>query len=80
MHTGTLVRAEGSMVKSPSFFVKHIEFLQEYADVRSFTLPVHVHSEAKARIVGKTIVDITHRDYQPVSAATNQTAGQSPAM
>lgn len=80
MHTGTLVRAEGSVVKSPSFFVKHIDFLQEYADVLSFTLPVHVHSEAKARIVGKTIVDITHRDYQPVSAATSQAPRQSPAM
>ena len=36
--TGSLVRVEGSVVKSPSFFVKHIEFVQEYADVQSFTL------------------------------------------
>ncbi len=79
--TGALVRAEGSVVKSPSFFVKHIEFLQEYADVQSFTLPVHVHSEAKARIVGRTVVDIVHRDYQPVPAPLNQTAaGQVPAL
>ena len=69
---GTLVRAEGSVVKSPSFFVKHIEFVQEYTDVQSFTLPIHVHSEAKARIVGRTIVDITHRDYQPVPAPSIQ--------
>ena len=79
-HTGTLVRVEGSVVKSPSFFVKHIEFLQDYADVRSFTLPVHIHSEAKARIVGRTIVDIVHRDYQPVQAAPVQTATQVPAL
>jgi hypothetical protein len=78
--SGTLVRAEGSVVKSPSFFVKHIEFLQEYAEVLSFTLPVHVHSEAKARIVGKTIVDITHRDYRPVPAGASPTARQVPAM
>jgi hypothetical protein len=79
-HTGALVRAEGSVVKSPSFFVKHIEFSQEYADVDSFTLPVHVHSEANARIVGRTIVDIVHRDYQPVTVPQNQTARQMPAM
>ena len=79
-HTGTLVRAEGSVVKSPSFFVKHIEFWQEYADVQSFTLPVRIHSEAKARIVGRTIVDIVHRDYQPVPAPSVQTARQLPAM
>jgi hypothetical protein len=77
---GTLLRAEGSVVKSPSFFVKHIEFLQEYAEVLSFTLPVHVHSEAKARIVGKTIVDITHRDYRPVPAGASQSVRQVPAM
>src|SRR5215472_6175407 len=79
-HTGALARAEGSVVKTPSFFVKHIEFQQEYADVQSFTLPIHIHSEAKARIVGRTIVDIVHRDYQPVQAAPVQTATQVPAL
>jgi hypothetical protein len=79
-HTGTLVRAEGSVVKSPSFFVKHIEFLQDFADVQSFTLPIHMHSEARARIVGRTIVDIVHRDYQPIPATATQTASQVPAL
>jgi hypothetical protein len=79
-HTGALVRAEGSVVKSPSFFVKHIEFWQDYTDVQSFTLPAHIHSVAKARIVGRTIVDITHRDYQAATAATTQSARQVPAM
>jgi hypothetical protein len=81
-HTGTLVRAEGSLVKSPSFFVKHIEFLQDFADVQSFTLPIRMHSEAKARLVGRTIVDIVHRDYQPVPVSTTptQTASQVPAL
>jgi hypothetical protein len=65
-HTGALARVEGTAVKSPSFFVKNIQFVQDYADFDSFTLPVHVHSEARARIVGRTIVDIVHRDYQPV--------------
>jgi len=78
--TGTLVRVEGNVVKSPSFFVKHIEFVQDYADVQSFTLPVHIHSEAKARIVGRTIVDIVHRNYQPVPATSTQTATQMPAL
>lgn len=67
-HNGSLVRVEGSVVKSPSFFVKHIDFWQDYIDVQSFTLPIRIHSEAKARIVGRTIVDIVHRDYQAVPA------------
>jgi hypothetical protein len=64
--SGSLVRVEGNIVKSPSFFVKHIQFEQEYADFESFTLPVHNHTEARARIVGRTIIDITYSNYQPV--------------
>jgi len=73
-HSGALVRVEGSVVKSPSFFVKHIEFWQEYADIQSFTLPTRIHSEAKARIVGRTIVDIVQREYETSPAAAAQTA------
>jgi len=67
-YTGTLARAEGKLVKSPSFFVKKIEFVQDYADIQSFTFPVHTHSEAQTRVVGRAIVDIYQRDYQLVSA------------
>jgi hypothetical protein len=66
--TGSLVRASGQVVKSPSVFVSRIEFVQEFADVNGFTLPVHLHTEAKARLIGKTVVDIENRDYQPMPA------------
>jgi hypothetical protein len=66
-YTGSLVRAEGRPVKSPSLFIKKIDFVQDYADVGRFTFPVHIHSEAKARIVGRAIVDVYQRDYQPVA-------------
>jgi hypothetical protein len=69
-YTGSLVRAEGSVVKSPSFFIKKIEFVQDYTDVGSFTLPVHIHSEAITHLVGRAIVDIYHSVYQPVGNAT----------
>jgi hypothetical protein len=68
--TGRLVRVEGVIVKSPSFFVSHIQFVQDYGDFESFTLPVHIHSEARARLVGRTIIDITHTNYMPVPAQT----------
>lgn len=63
--TGRLLRAEGTIVKSPSFFIKRIDFVQDYSTVDGFTLLSHVHSEAQTRLVGKAVVDITHRDYQP---------------
>jgi hypothetical protein len=77
--SGSLVRVEGTLVKSPSFFIKKIDFVQDYADFGGFTFPVHIHSEARARIVGRAIVDIDYRDYQPV-ASTVQSAQQMPAL
>ena len=67
--TASMVRAEGKPVKSPSIFLKQVEFVQDYADVGSFMLPVHMHSEAKARIVGRAVVDIYNSDYQVTSGA-----------
>jgi hypothetical protein len=82
-YSGSLVRAEGRPVKSPSLFIKKIDFVQDYADVGPFTFPVHIHSEAKARIVGRAIVDVYQRDYQPVAnsvASSAVTAQRVPAL
>lgn len=76
--SGSMVRAEGKLVKSPSLFVKKVDFVQDYADVGPFTFPVHIHSEALARIVGRAIVDIYDSDYQPVLSVAQAKA--SPAM
>ena len=74
--TGSLVRAEGRVVKSPSIFVNKIDFVQEYAEVNGFTLPTHTHTEAKAALVGRTVVDIVNSDCRlvllsPESAAAS---------
>jgi len=74
-YTGSLVRVEGRVVKSPSIFVKKIDFVQDYADVSSFMLPVHLHTEAKATLVGRTIVDIENRDYQAIPAPVESGSG-----
>ena len=82
-YTGSLVRAEGRPVKSPSMFIKKIEFVQDYEDIGPFTFPVHMHSEATARIVGRAVVDVYQRDYQPVAntvANTAVTAERVPAL
>jgi hypothetical protein len=82
-YTGSLVRVEGRPVKSPSLFIKKVDFVQDYADYGPFTFPVHIHSEATARIVGRAIVDVYQRDYQPVAntvANTSATAQPVPAL
>ena len=61
--SGAILRAEGELVKSPSFFVKKIQFTSDFADVEGYSLPVHIHSDAKTRIIGRAQVDITNSDY-----------------
>ena len=70
--TGTLRRAEGTLVKSPSFFIKSIDFVQDYDDVAGFTLPVRMQSTAVTRIVGRAVVNIFHRNYHPQSLAQSE--------
>jgi hypothetical protein len=73
-YTGSLVRADGRVVKSPSIFVNKIDFVQEFADVNGYTLPTHIHSEARAAIVGRTVVDIVNSECQPVLLAATAVA------
>lgn len=75
--TGRLRRAEGVLVKSPSFFVKRVEFVQDYADFGSFSLPVRVHSVAKTRLFGRAVVDISHNGYEAHSLNEMQADGAS---
>jgi hypothetical protein len=77
--TGSLVRSEGTVVKSPSFFIRKIEFVQDYADVARFTLPVHLHSTACARFIGRTVVDVFHRQYQAQPLEASLALNQLPA-
>lgn len=79
VYTGALRRSEGKLVKSPSFFVKNIQFVQDYAEINGFNFPVHLHTTATAKIIGPTVVDITHSEYQ-VRRMAEVTMQQSPAV
>jgi hypothetical protein len=78
VYNGAMYRAEGKMVKSPSFFVKNVEFSQEYAEVGGFDMITHIHSTADARIIGKAIVDIKHNDVQAQSVYELQVNSPEP--
>jgi len=73
--TGSLRRAEGTLVKTQSFFLKRIEFVQDYADINGYTLPVHASSVAKTRLLGRALVEIATDDYNLSSAAASATPG-----
>jgi hypothetical protein len=75
VHSGSLRRMEGTLAKSPSFFVKSMEFTQEFEDVDGFTFPTTLRSSAKARIIGRALVAVVHRSYK-VRVADSLTATQ----
>ena len=77
--SGRLRRAEGTMVKSPSIFVKKIEFVQDYAEYGPFSLPVHTHSVAKTRLVGRAVVEIYHSGYEAKTVGEMQSEAGSSA-
>lgn len=79
VYSGRIRRAEGTMVKSPSFFVKKINFTQDYAEFGTFSLPVHIHSEAQTRLIGPAVVDIYHGSYQAKSMAETRSEGSGVA-
>lgn len=72
--TGSLRRSEGTLVKTQSFFVKRIEFVQDYADFDGYTLPVHASSVAKTRLVGRALVEIANDDYDFSTATASAAA------
>jgi hypothetical protein len=79
-YTGSLRRAEGTLSKSPSFFIRKIEFVQDFEDINGFTVPVAMRSTTKARIIGRAIVSVFHRGYKlkpapvPSNAMTQELA------
>jgi len=70
---GSLRRAEGTLVKTQSFFIKKIDFSQDYADINGYTLPVHVRSLAKTRLVGRAAVEIATDAYDLDTSANADT-------
>ena len=77
--SGSLRRAEGTLVKTQSFFVKRVEFVQDYADIDGYTLPVHARSLARTRLLGRAVVEIATDGYDltstTASAATPAAGG-----
>ena len=77
-YSGSLRRAEGKLVKSPSFFIKKVEFVNDYMDVGEFTFPVRIQSEAKVRLIGRAIVRIFTGDYQAAPPVTQTASAGQP--
>jgi hypothetical protein len=62
--TGHIVRATGKLRKSPSWWIKRVDFTQDYIDVGEFTMPLETRLLTDVRIVGPIAIVIRHKSYQ----------------
>lgn len=62
--TGHIARAVGRLSKSPSWWIKRVDFIQDYVDVGDFTMSGQVQSVTRARIAGRIVVNIRHSAYE----------------
>lgn len=75
--TALPVRESGRFVKSPSVFLRRIEFLRDYRIRDGVAYPVRIESEIQTRLVGTAKISITFTgvSFDGAQAARTETAG-----
>jgi hypothetical protein len=70
---GELVRLQGRLTKSPSFWVKDVDIVRRYGRIQGVVLPVAVESKAQLRLFGAATLRMTYAysevDGHPVGLA-----------
>jgi hypothetical protein len=61
-----LVRVEGRLVKSPSFWTRRVEIVKWFRRINGFRMPVALESVASILIAGKSTLRVTY-DYESVN-------------
>jgi len=58
---GDLVRVEGRLAKSPSFWVKNVDIVRIYERINGVVVPVRLESRAQVRFLGDATLRMTYR-------------------
>jgi hypothetical protein len=64
--TGDLVRVEGALAKTPSFWTRRVEIRRQYERVGGVRVPVTVESTASLKLAGLSTMSITYK-YESVN-------------
>jgi len=70
------VHESGIFVKSPSIFLKKVQFVRDYEVVNGFSVPKHVESQADTRFWGPATVTIHYNNF--VKSTTDEPAVGAP--
>ena len=57
---GTLVRLQGRLAKSPSFWVKSVQIVRSYKRINNVVLPVKLETNARLRMLGPATLRMTY--------------------
>lgn len=71
--TALPLREAGELVKSPSIFLKKVQFAREYEIVDGHAIPKHVESKIATRVWGPAEVSINYRNYTKADDASLST-------
>src|SRR5688572_760320 len=74
---GQLVRLEGRLAKSPSFWVSRVDVVRSYRSVNGVFLPVSLQTSAQLRLLGSSKLGMTYR-YSEVDERTVSEGGAGP--
>ena len=61
-----LVRVEGELAKSPSFWTRRVQVVKQYSRIGGLRVPVRVDSTAQMRLVGTSTLTMTY-DYTMIN-------------
>jgi hypothetical protein len=75
---GDLLQVEGTLVKRPSFWVRHVEIERKYARIAGARVPVSMSSVADVLFVGKSNFDMRY-EYEAINGVAVG-APPAPAM
>ena len=64
--TGDLVRVEGRLAKSPSFWTRRVDIVRHYERLHGVRLPVSLESVADVKIYGRSTLTMTY-EYESVN-------------
>jgi len=65
-HDGDLVRLEGRLSKSPSFWARHIDIIRSYRRFAGVRMPVRLETVASVLIAGKSTFRMTY-EYESIN-------------
>lgn len=64
MHDDAIVKITGRLARSPSFWIKHVDFQRVYEKIQGLWLVSRVEAVSPVRILGTRILTIDYKDHE----------------